>query len=232
MSELDSQYPRSRYLDDETRLRIRFLNSLRGDIGAVHDAVLQRLQPIPGQPGWSMLDREVSQLLFTRLMGNNPSAQREDLLPVEGMTLVEAREFARRLSWLLARDVRLPDRAQFLAAVLPVDPTYLRRDAWHGASVPEREPRPVATSAPNAHGFHDLLGNVSEWLLPDNPGSPTGLVAGGSVRDNPLALAEVPITERPAGERIRYNGFRVVIDTAGTPPAAAPDAPPADEPGR
>jgi len=216
LSDLETQFPRSSHLDPAVMLRVRFLATQREDLGALQDAVMERLQPIPGQPAWAMLDREVSQLLYSRLTGSNPSTRRGDLLPVEGVTLDEAQEFARRLSWVLGREVRLPGRAEFEAAVQPVDPMHVRQGCWHGASVPDREPRPVGSSPPNARGFYDLLGNGSDWLLPDTPGG-DALVAGGSVRDNPIALAQVPVESRPAVERIRYNGFRVMVKTSDAP---------------
>jgi hypothetical protein len=80
LSDLETQFPRSSHLDPAVMLRVRFLATQREDLGALQDAVMERLQPIPGQPAWAMLDREVSQLLYSRLTGSNPSTRRGDLL--------------------------------------------------------------------------------------------------------------------------------------------------------
>jgi formylglycine-generating enzyme required for sulfatase activity len=69
----------------------------------------------------------------------------------------------------------------------------------------------VATSKADANGIYDLLGNVSEWVEETVYDDSKGLSAGGSVRDNHVRIAEVPREPHSATERLRNNGFRIVM---------------------
>ncbi|MEJ6603071.1 MAG: SUMF1/EgtB/PvdO family nonheme iron enzyme [Opitutaceae bacterium] len=73
----------------------------------------------------------------------------------------------------------------------------------------------MATFAPNAAGFFDLLGNVAEWLLPrPNQTGGWALVSGGSFLDQPEVLRKVPSIVTQRSERARHIGFRVLVEMA------------------
>jgi tetratricopeptide (TPR) repeat protein len=195
--------------------KIPFLFSVRSDVCLLRKAVMEHLREIPGDASWKMLDREVSQLIFVKICSTNPSARKADTLPVEGVTLAEARLFANRLSWIVGSDVSLPDLARYEAVARPVDATWVRKGTWNSVTAKEREVQPVATSTPDARGYYDLLGNVSEWLEPGSGDDTRALIIGGSARDNPIRLSEIPRDLHDTNERIRNNGFRVIVKTGG-----------------
>jgi hypothetical protein len=209
-SEILRNYPRVGLMDDPRMVRISFLHNVREDAAAIRRAFVEHLIPVPGRANVQMMDREVSQLLFTRICGHNPSSRKGDELPVEGVTLDEALNFAQRLSWIMGREVSLPSLDEFLAALGKPD-SGIRTGTWNSTSAPGREIQAVGSSKANSSGFYDLLGNVSEWVRPDQGDSSGSLIFGGSVRDNPLRLAEIPQERRNAAERVRNNGLRVVV---------------------
>ena len=78
---------------------------------------------------------------------------------------------------------RLPTEAEWAHAAggtnaLPAD-AALTDFAWFNKNA-DGKPHPVATKAANAHGLHDMLGNVQEWCVGAD-GKP--VTKGGSYRD-------------------------------------------------
>jgi len=207
-------YPDCAKLKSSDIGRIDFLFGIRDEICRLRHVVLDCLLPVPGNPNWLMMDREVSQLLFERICGSNPSALKGSSLPVEGVTMEEARTFAQRMSWITGFETRLPDIDEYMALVRPVDGTYVRKGIWNGVTAPNRQIQIVATSTPDKHGFYDLLGNVSEWVETDGSNRRAAFVVGGNVRDNPIRISELPREDHVITERVRNNGFRLMIRAA------------------
>lgn len=208
---LFARLPRSRRLDPELRAKFSYLVLRRDDFGRVSELVEAALQPLPGG-GARLLGGEVPQELYERVMRSNPSRQPAAALPVESVSLAEAEDFCRRLSWLLGRPVRLPTLAEYRAALGPVPAgAALAAQTWSQERSDGRA-RPVGTSAANPAGFRDLLGNVAEWLAPAEPASPRALAAGGSYADPEAVLAGVPVVELGRNDRARTIGFRVVVE--------------------
>jgi hypothetical protein len=215
--QLHERFPSSRFLDEELFLESRFLNLKREDLGTVQDAVYERLRPIPGVAGSRMLSVEVPQLLFSLVMGTNPSSQEGDLLPVDSVDYATAQEFCERLSWILARPVRLPKRSEYEAALGEVRSTQLAGQVWSSQNS-NRRTQQVGTAEANAQGFYDLLGNVSEWIDEKRPGDERqGLVIGGSVRQSVQDIGRVPSAFVSRNERSRFTGFRFVVDFDDAP---------------
>jgi hypothetical protein len=213
---LHDRFQASRYLDEGGLLEARYLNLKRDDFALIQDAVYDRLHPIPGHPGREMLRVEVPQLLYSLIMGSNPSSQQGDSLPVDSVDLPAAEEFCQRLGWILGRSVRLPTRAEFEQALGEVTPVIVRETAWASQNA-ERQTRPVGTLPANPAGFHDLLGNVAEWVAERRPGDERQvLTMGGSVRDPALNLERVPAAYVNLTERSRFIGFRVVVEMSET----------------
>jgi formylglycine-generating enzyme required for sulfatase activity len=88
-----------------------------------------------------------------------------------------------------------------------------RAELKSGAETGRRKSEEMASLAPNSAGFFDLLGNVAEWLAPRPEQTKAwSVVAGGSFRDEPEALREVPSRVTQRSERARHIGFRVLVE--------------------
>jgi formylglycine-generating enzyme required for sulfatase activity len=111
-------------------------------------------------------------------------------LPVERMTWRQAADFCTQLRDSHQFPARLPLEPEWELAAragsagpawLPGDVAYdeagVGQMAWSSANA-GGGPQPVATRLPNALGFYDLLGNVSEWTADAYAPYPTG---GGEV---------------------------------------------------
>jgi formylglycine-generating enzyme required for sulfatase activity len=127
-----------------------------------------------------------------------------------------ARRYCEWLSKKTGARYRLPTEAEWEWACRAGAPrrvalrgAELDAVAWHGGNSAgkdgEREPRPhrVATRRANAWGFHDMLGNVAEWV---RRADGTYAVAGGSFED---AAGDVHAGTREAySERWQRNDPR------------------------
>ncbi|MCD8481780.1 MAG: formylglycine-generating enzyme family protein, partial [Verrucomicrobia bacterium] len=213
LNELDENFPLSRQVNPATIAKTRYLLSIAEDIDAVQSHVHGNLRALPGNTeGTQMLATEVNQLLFSKIMlGENPATVRGEHFPVESVSWNEAVQFCERLSWVMGMTVRLPTRAEFEAALGDVRQYDIDALSWNSQNT-NREIQPVARRQPNSVGFFDLLGNVAEWLTPDDVSADQlAPVIGGSVRDNPRALLNVPVENRLRNERNRITGFRFVV---------------------
>lgn len=211
-TQLNRQYPQSRYLDEDRVATVEFLFEKRSMIQVLHALIYGRLQEIPDRTELSMMETEIPQNIFQQITGNNPSNNQGPRLPVESITWEEARAFCRNLSLLLGFRVRLPTKSEFLKCLGQPDRNRIQAQSWNSQNT-ERSTQPVATSSKNPHGFFDLLGNVAEWIQPPaGQNREEALAIGGSVRDNPLLLVNVPEDFRNKDERNRFIGFRVVVE--------------------
>jgi len=175
----------------------------------------------PGQvtierPFW-MGVHEVTQELWTRVMGTNPSRRNGPRWPVENVTWDQIQEFLRRLN---ARETgavyRLPTEAEWEYACragtsaawsFGDDPRLLAEHAWWIGNSDLRT-RPVGRKKPNPWGLYDLHGNVSELCSDpldgsrgEAPGGVKGRVwRGGSWQDGPReTMSASRRTGRPGG---------------------------------
>lgn len=210
--EIERQYPRSEYLAQIDLERIRYLHNNRESIPAVMEVVYAGMAPIPGLAFRHLATTEVSQALYDKLVGANPSQNLNPQMPVDSVTWTEARTFVRLLSWILARPVQLPTREDVVAA-LGVVPSPLPSEMVWSMENTDRVTQAVGTSEPNQFGFHDLLGNVAEWLDAGGNNAPERVVAfGGAARDSRTRLQTVPEEARAPSERNRFIGFRFLVN--------------------
>lgn len=180
------------------------------------------------------LDRfETTQEQFKKIMGFNPSYFRGNSLPVENVTWPEAENYCRKLK------LRLPTEAEWeYAARSGVESSYswgwdMDEDYGWGKNNSKGMTHPIGKKKPNKLGFHDLNGNVWEWVADwyhpeyfetvaqnepaENPMGPfTGqfvVVRGGSFRDDPFFLRSASRYWYPPNIKNLDIGFRC----AGSP---------------
>ena len=128
---------------------------------------------------------EVTQKQYVKLMGDNPSVNKEDELnPVENITITEANEFCNRLNNYFADSLPhgyrfdLPTEAQWEYACRAgttsslnngknLDNIYwsdeLASLGWYRGNS-EGKSHPVGQKLPNAWGIYDMHGNVEELV--------------------------------------------------------------------
>ncbi|MDI1334835.1 MAG: SUMF1/EgtB/PvdO family nonheme iron enzyme [Lacunisphaera sp.] len=201
------QLPKARGIDEELRQRLSYLNLRSADLVPIQDQTYDLLMPLPGREQFALLKTEVPQALYVRVMNGNPSRNPGPTLPVDSVTYAEAGEFCRRLGWVLGATVRLPAAAEFRAAV--GDGFATAANAWGLENGPGKS-QPAGEKPANALGFHDLLGNVAEWLAAD--AGDTAVLAGGSFTESRGQLQALPLRRAAKTERARTNGFRVVVE--------------------
>ncbi len=131
--------------------------------------------------GFWILETEVTQKMYTDIVGDNPSAfsrekfykpgivmQELDSWPVESVTWYDAVSFCRKLTKRLAAagyEFRLPTEAQWeyacRAGSRGAFSGPLEKTGW--TRVDSHSPAKVGTKKPNAWGIYDMHGNVFEW---------------------------------------------------------------------
>ena len=114
---------------------------------------------------------EVTQKLWTTVMGYNPSNFKGDDLPVEQVSFFEAQEFIQKLNELTGLSFRLPTEAEWEYAArggrqsegLPyAGNDHHEKVAWSNLNS-NSSTHPVGSLAPNELGLYDMNGNVWEW---------------------------------------------------------------------
>ena len=85
LQRMDEEFPLSSYNDDGLKLKVKFLNLIRNDIELVQDRIYENLISVPNEPGIRMLKTEVSQALYSTIVGYNPSRFVGELMPVESV---------------------------------------------------------------------------------------------------------------------------------------------------
>jgi len=206
-------YPRSSLNDKDLQVKLRYLNLVQGDLGFIQDRIYDALLAIPEIDDWKMLRTEVTQALYSLIMGTNPSRNRGDVKPVDSVSWEESQEFAERLSWILGKPVRLPTENEFRQALGRLRYLEIEKYAWAVANS-DGKTHPVGEKKAFESGFHDLLGNVSEWLESvDKFEDEDAKHIGGHAQDTVETIFTVPVRETARNERSRMIGFRVAVNT-------------------
>ncbi len=207
-----TNFPRSQTVNDDLILRLRYITFMANNIPQRQKQVLGNLQKIEGFDSVEMLKTEVPQDLFILIMQENPSRDSDNpRKPVDSVTAEEISRFCNRLSWILGRNVSLPSKAQFKAAVGSLRYADLNEISWNNINSGGHT-HPVATKKPNDRGFYDLLGNVGEYVISDDEDAVSGykIIGGGAQTqtDSMLDLSEFSMDEK---QRNRMVGFRIVV---------------------
>lgn len=113
---------------------------------------------------------EVTQKQWVAVMGENPSEEKGDSRPVDGISWQEAQGFIARLNALGGKyRYRLPTEAEWEFAARggkterEPDAAALNSLGWFESNA-EGETQPVGKKTPNAWGLYDMRGNVAEWV--------------------------------------------------------------------
>jgi formylglycine-generating enzyme required for sulfatase activity len=172
---------------------------------------------------------EVTQAVWEKAMGSNPSSMKGVDRPVDTVSWKAAVRFTEKTG------LAVPLEAQWEVACragaswaysFGSDPRALGLYAWYGANS-EKKTHPVGKKKPNAIGLHDVHGNVLEWCAdgmawyPKSPGPdprvPPGkycIVRGGSFNDEPSGCRSAFRFGIPPGDGHSLNGFRAAFPLA------------------
>lgn len=185
-------------------------------------------------PGFYLDRTEVTQKAWGKSHMKNPAGFKgSDLNPLERVTWFEAEQHCRELG------LRLPTEAEWeyaaragSSAAYPSGPFLDGEHAWYDGNA-EATTHPVASLKPNAWGFHDMLGNVWEWVADgwdstyygrspkDNPKGPEQaterIARGGSWYNYEGLVRNSTRIHYPPAERFVNVGFRCARDIV--PPA-------------
>lgn len=116
LEEAVRQFPQARDVDEDLRERLTYLNRRVNDLGAIQDQAYDLLLPLPGRGQAALMNPPVPQVLFSLVMNANPSRNAGRTRPVDSVSHAEAREFCRRLGWVMGAPVRLPVVEELRAA--------------------------------------------------------------------------------------------------------------------
>ncbi len=114
---------------------------------------------------------EVTQALWTAVMGNNPSGNKGDRKPVDQVSWNDCQTFIKKLNAATGKNFRLPTDAEWEFAARGGNRTrqykYSGNNtidlvAWYGDNS-GHVTHDVAAKMPNELGIYDMCGNVSEW---------------------------------------------------------------------
>jgi hypothetical protein len=209
LEKVAAEFPRSRARDPALQRKVAYLALRTTDLDGLQEQVFGRLAPLTATLTVQMLKTEVPQDLYQRVMNANPSRNAGRGLPVDSVSWTDAQAFCERVSWLLGLKVRLPNEAEFRGAWAPGGAAGWSAETSGGRS------REAGKSPATATGFHDLAGNLAEWLQPATEVSETAPVVGGSYLDTADALQTWKIVTEEKRVRVRHVGFRVVVETSG-----------------
>ena len=120
--------------------------------------------------GYHIGQTEVTQALWTAVMGSHPSNFKGDQRPVESVSWNDCQTFIARLNAKTGKNFRLPTEAEWEYAARgghSGGSKYAGSDnintvAWYADNSGD-ETHNVATKSPNSLGIYDMSGNVYEW---------------------------------------------------------------------
>ena len=122
--------------------------------------------------GFAMGKYAVTQAQWFALMGNNPSKNKGDLLPVENISWDDAQLFVQKLSQVTEKKYRLPSESEWEYAAKAgttsdffwgSDEKLAYNYAWYLENS-NGKTQAVGQKKPNPFGLYDMVGNVYQWI--------------------------------------------------------------------
>ena len=172
-------------------------------------------------------ETEVTQALWTKIMGNNPSPyhKKGDNLPVNSVSWNDCQIFIRKLNSITGYTFRLPTEAEWeYAARGGIQSRHYMYSgsnnwgnvAWCGDNTQDAPGslQTVKTLSPNELGIYDMSGNVSEWCQDwygtypsEKMTDPTGPASGDRriCRGGDIGLMPIGCTVSCRGYRLSPN---------------------------
>lgn len=160
---------------------------------------------------------EVTQKLWSKVMGENPSQMQGDDLPVEQVNWDDCQAFIGKLNKLTGMNYRLPTEVEWEYACrggkYSKGYAYSGSDdidkvAWYDGNS-EGRTHPVGQKMPNELGLYDMSGNVWEWCQDMQDGS--GMCRGGSWIHNARNCNPSLKNETPQAFKINSLGLRLAL---------------------
>jgi hypothetical protein len=170
-----------------------------------------------GSGRFAMTKQEISWAQFRAFCVEQEGCSREALeslemderMPVTGISLDTARDYARWLSQLTGHTYRLPTRAEWmLAAGIEPDPNRNCRVQLDGV---ERGVSAIAadSGASNEFGLKNMLGNIQEWVLDGEK-----IMAVGGAYNDPIGSCLAETARAHDGSPAADTGFRLVREVS------------------
>ncbi|MCQ2192794.1 MAG: formylglycine-generating enzyme family protein [Paludibacteraceae bacterium] len=160
---------------------------------------------------------EVTQQLWSEVMGENPSQMQGDDLPVEQVSWDDCQVFIGKLNKLTGKNYRLPteEEWEFACRGGKCSKGYnfsgsdnLDEVAWYDGNS-EGKTHPVGQKQPNELGLYDMSGNV--WELCQNMHGASRVCRGGSWIHNARNCDPSLDNETPQSFKINSLGLRLAL---------------------
>ncbi len=168
--------------DEDAQKALERLGTCRTIDFGMEAFTLRRVPAKGTQPAFWMGETQVTQALWTAVMGNNPSQFKgDDFRPVEMVSWDDCQDFLKRLNALdevrnSGLVFRLPTAEEWehacragssgkycrLADGTEITDATIDRVAWFDGNS-DGTTHPVGRKEPNAWGLYDMHGNVGEW---------------------------------------------------------------------
>lgn len=190
---------------------------------------------------FSIAKYEVPQNLWEAVMGSNPSKWKGKRNSVEMLSLAEAQDFCRKATEQMratklieaGQEIRLPTEEEWeYTARAGTKTKYSFGDdakdindfAWHHGNAAGNDP-PVGAKKPNAWGLYDVHGYLWEWTIADKAAEGTGILRGGSWKDDADKLTSSFRRVEKASLQDDAVGLRCVLAAAAEVKPAEPIVP-------